>query len=197
MWKEFVENRKYNQYFRIDNEDLWNNNLQDLKKFINENNKRPTNINYTRKEKFKNDEEKKEYEQMENKIKKHNYLAHWLSDQSADYKQNKLFENRTEKWKEFIEDDKYSKYFITTEEHWFLQFEKMKKFIINYKKRPPRSGLVDGEINEEIKILGGWLHSQLHNYKNKKCTVYNIKKIRKTWEEIVDDDLFAEYLKYE
>lgn len=134
---------------------------------------------------------------MENKIKKHNYLVHWVSDQSADYKQNKLSENRTKKWKEFIENDKYSKYFITIEEHWFLQFEKMKKFIIKYKKRPPRSGLVDGEINKEIKTLGGWLHSQLHNYKNKKSTVYNIEEIRKAWEEISTDNLFAEYIKTE
>lgn len=197
LWKEFIENTKYNQYFRIDNEDLWNNNLQDLKKFIDENNKKLSHINYTRKEKFKNDKEKKEYEEMENKIKKHNYLVHWVSDQSADYKQNKLSENRTKKWKEFIEDDKYSKYFITSEEHWFLQFEKMKKFIIKYKKRPPRSGLIDGVINEEIKTLGGWLHSQLFNYKNKKSTVYKIEEIRKAWEEISVDDLFAEYLKTE
>ena len=42
--KEF--NEKYNQYFKIDNKDLWKNNLQDLKKFIDANNKRPTNIKY-------------------------------------------------------------------------------------------------------------------------------------------------------
>ena len=39
LWKEFTENTKYKQYFRIDNEDLWNNNPQNLKKFIDENNK--------------------------------------------------------------------------------------------------------------------------------------------------------------
>ena len=94
-------------------------------------------------------------------------------------------------------DDKYSKYCITSEEHWFLKFEKMKKFIIKCKKRLPRSGIVDSEINEEIKTLGMWLHSQLHNYKNKKCAVYNIEEIRKAWEEISADDLSAEYLKTE
>jgi hypothetical protein len=71
----------------------------------------------------------------------------------------------------------------------------MKKFIIKYNKRPPRSGLIDGEVNGEIKSLGGWLHSQLCNYKTKKSTVYDIEKIRTSWEDILDDDFFGKYLK--
>jgi excinuclease UvrABC ATPase subunit len=68
IWKEFHE--KYNQYFKIDNKDLWKNNLQDLKKFIYTNNKRSTNIKYIKKDKFKNDKEKQEYEEIETNIKK-------------------------------------------------------------------------------------------------------------------------------
>lgn len=57
IWKKF--NEKYNQYFKIDNKDLWKNNLQYLKKIIDTNNKKPTEIKYTIKDKFVNDKEKK------------------------------------------------------------------------------------------------------------------------------------------
>lgn len=195
IWKEFIENNKYCQYFKINNDDLWTNNLQDLKKFINTNNKRPSNIKYLKKNKFENDKEKQEYDKMETIIKKNNYLAHWLSDQITDYNQNVMEENKTKKWKEFIEDEKYCKYFLMAEKQWFIKFEKMKNFIKLNNKRPPRSGLIDGQVNEEIKTLGNWLHTQLCNYKDKKRIVYTNEEIKKTWEKILKDDFFEKYLK--
>jgi hypothetical protein len=195
LWKEFIENKKYNQYFKIDNDDLWKNNLEDLKIFIDENNKRPSiNTKYYIKDKFNNDIEKQEYLEMVNNIKKNNYLAHWISDNNTDYKQNKLDEDRMKMWKEFIEDDKYYKYFMSSEELWYLKFEEMKKFIVKYNKRPPRSGLINNIKNDKIKNLGGWLHSQLCNYKCKKSTIYINDKIRQTWEKFIQDDFFGQYV---
>jgi hypothetical protein len=194
IWKEFIENEKYKQYFKIDNEDLWSDNLNELKKIINTNNKRPCHINLIIREIFTSDKEKQEYEELVTNIKKNNYLAHWISDQNTDYKQNKMAKNRNDKWKEFIENDKYNKYFMTPEEEWYLKFEKMKIFIKLNKKRPPRSGLKNGEVNEEVKNLGNWLHSQTSNYKNKKSTVYKNEKIRKAWKEVLEDDFFGKYL---
>lgn len=83
---------------------------------------------------------------------------------------------------------------MTLEEHWFFKFEKTKEFIKSNKKRPPRSGLVDGIIKDEVKNLGSWLHSQLCNYKSKKNIVYNNKEIRKTWKEVIEDDFFGKFL---
>lgn len=106
-------------------------------------------------------------------------------------------ENRIKKWKEFIEDDKYSEYFMTTEEQWFIKFEKMKNFIRLNNKKPPISELIDGQVDEEIKTLGSWLHTQLCNYKYKKRIVYTNEKIKKNWEEAMKDDFFGKYLKSE
>lgn len=53
-----------------------------------------------------------------------NYLVHWITEQNAEYRQNKMAKNRVEKWKEFIENNKYNKYFMTSEEEWYLKFEK-------------------------------------------------------------------------
>jgi len=97
-------------------------------------------------------------------------------------------ENRIKKWKEFIEDDKYSEYFMTTEEQWFIR---------SNNKRPPRSGLIDGYVDEEIKILCGWLHMQLSNYKAKKSTIHKNEEIRKIWENTMNDDFFGKCLKSE
>ena len=172
-------------------------NLQDLKKFIDANNKRPTEIKYIKKEKFINNKEKQEYEEMEINIKKNNYLAHWLSDQIRDYNQNKMTQSRTKKWKEFTEDDKYNKYFMTSDKQWFIKFEKMKEFIRLNNKKPPKSGIVDNQVDEEIKTLGGWLHMQLSNYKAKKSTIYKNEEIRKIWENTMNDDFFGKCLKSE
>lgn len=132
---------------------------------------------------------------MEKEIKEHNSIAHWFADNYADYKQNKLSESRTKKWKEFIEDDKYNKYFMSLDELWFINFEKLKKFVEEHKKRPSRKGLINGIINEDVKKLGAWLHSQLWQYKDKRGNIYNNEDIRKTWEEFLQDDFYGKYIK--
>ena len=66
------------------------------------------------------------------------------------------------------------------EEQWYLKFEKMKQFIRLHKKRPPRSGLINGDFNEEVKNLGTWLHTQMSNYKNQISTIYKNEEIIST-----------------
>ena len=41
LWTNFINNEKYSKYFRDDNE-IWIDNLSEVKKFIKENNKKPT-----------------------------------------------------------------------------------------------------------------------------------------------------------
>ena len=43
-WKEFIEDSKYNKYF-LSNEEEWNTKLEEVKKYINENEKRPSHHN--------------------------------------------------------------------------------------------------------------------------------------------------------
>jgi hypothetical protein len=94
-WKEFIEDEKYKIYF-LSNEEEWGNKLKEVKLYIDENNKRPSESN------------------KDNKIKQ---LGQWISDQQKKYAKNKhnmLNEDIRKQWKEFIEDKKYSKYFNTT-----------------------------------------------------------------------------------
>ena len=94
-WKEFVEDDKYKKYF-ISNQEEWENKLKEVKLYINNNNKRPSNSS------------------KDNKIK---HLAIWIRTQIKNYTKNiNIIKNEDirKQWKEFIEDKKYSKYFNTT-----------------------------------------------------------------------------------
>ena len=197
LWKEFIEDKKYNKYFKVDNEKLWDNNLNEVKKYIDVNNKRPIDIKFSKKINFKSDNKEQEYKIKEEQIKNNNYLVHWIADQYTDYKQQKLSEQRIQRWKEFIEDDKYVKYFYTNEQLWYISFEKVKKFIFDNHKRPPRSGKIDNIVYNDIKILGSWLHSQLCSYKTQCRIVYDNEEIRKVWENHLDDDFYGKYLSSE
>ena len=56
----------------------------------------------------------------------------WISDQQDNYKNNKHIMSNPDirkLWEEFINDPKYSKYFISNEEKWKLRLEKVKKYI--------------------------------------------------------------------
>ena len=91
-WTEFINDKKYKEYF-ISNDDLWINNLNKVKKYINENNIRPNSIN---------------------KNKDTKTMAEWISTQIQNRKNKKKIMKNEEiynKWTEFINDDKYKKYF--------------------------------------------------------------------------------------
>jgi hypothetical protein len=57
---------------------------------------------------------------------------------------------------------------MTTDEQWFIKFFIFSNFIVLNDERPPRSGLIDGQVDEEIKTLCSWIYTQLCNYKDKK-----------------------------
>ena len=92
-WTDIINNEKYKKYF-LDNETEWINNLELVKKYINENNKFLTrNVN-------------------NNEINK---LGLWIQTQKHKYKYKKEImsnENIYNKWTEFINNEKYKKYFI-------------------------------------------------------------------------------------
>jgi superfamily II DNA or RNA helicase len=100
----------YNEYF-IPNEEMWYNNLEEVKKYIDENNQRP-NSNNTQ-------------------------LGKWLSCQLKNYKKKLQIMKQQEIYvcfTQFLQD--YSEYFISNEEKWYKKLNEVKKYIDENKQRP-------------------------------------------------------------
>ena len=91
-WNEFITSEKYKIYF-ISNEEEWNEKLKDLKKYIDENNKRPS---------------------QNDKITEIKILGSWFFNQIHKYKSNTGIMKNLEiqhLWYNFITNPKYSQYF--------------------------------------------------------------------------------------
>jgi hypothetical protein len=167
-WELFIKDNKYIKHF-ISNNDDWNNTLEIIKKFIDDNNKLPT---YTNKNK---------------QIKSYGY---WLSHQLTNYcTYNRIMKNKEIRntWELFINDSKYKKYFISNEDKWNKSFEEVKKYIIDNKKRPKQN-----DQNKKIKSLYIWLVNQKINYTKKQYIMSN-NIFRKLWEEFINDDNYNQY----
>jgi len=151
-----------------DNMKKWKLTLVKVKKYIDENNKKPSARDKT------------------NKIKRQ---AKWISQQQQNYRRkvdNMKNEIYRELWEDFINDDKYKEYFISNKEEWVIKLECVKKYIVENKKRPSRT-----DKNKEIKILGVWLCKQQQNYQKKEQIMSN-NTIRKLWENFINE--YEDYL---
>ena len=169
LWEEFINDPKYSKYF-ISNEEKWKLRLEEVKKYIDDNNKCPSFCD-------KNSDIKSD--------------ASWISTQQQNYKNNECIVSNSDirkLWEEFINDPKYSSYFICYEEEWKIRLEKVKKYIDDNNKRPSRC---DKDTN--IKSDGQWIKTQLRNYKKNKEIMSN-PKIRKLWESFINDSKYSIYL---
>ena len=165
LWEDFINDDKYKEYF-LSNEELWKLNLEWVKKYIDENKKRPS------------EHDEKTY-------------GVWICTQQKNYKKKKYImsdENIRKLWEDFINDDKYKKYFLSNEEDWKLKLEWVKKYIDENKKRPSS----EDKNNENIKTHGIWICNQLKNYQ-KKEHIMTDKTIQKLWEDFINDDKYKEY----
>ena len=154
--------------------DNWEERLEELREFVEREKRKPNYI-----------------------IKTEKSLWYYLCDQCKHYKKHKFKNkpNKCVKWEEFIET--YKEYFKSLDETWDENFNKLKQFM-NDKKRRPRKDFTQKikeklsiiEIAEE-KILGVWLSTQLENYKNKKNGLKNNKERCNIWENFLE-----EYKKY-
>ena len=68
-------------------------------------------------------------------------------------------ENIYNRWTEFINDDKYKKYFLDNETEWINKLELVKKYIDKNNKRPSST-----DKDNDIKTLGNWIYNQKENY---------------------------------
>ena len=171
LWEDFINDDNYKEYF-ISNEEEWKLNLEWVKNYINENNKKPSSTD-------KNDENVKTY-------------GTWISQQKCNYKKKeKIMSNETIRklWEDFINDDNYKEYFISNEEVWKLKLEWVKKYINENKKRPSTT-----DKNKNIKTYGTWITSQLQRYPKKKEIMSN-ETIRKLWEDFINDDKYKDHFK--
>ena len=161
-WTEFINNIRYKKLF-LSNDEVWYYNFEDLKLFININNYKPLQTTE---------------------------LGKWMSHQSRNYKLKSCImadENIYNKWNEFINDNKYKKYFLSNEEEWYIKLNIIIDYINTFNKRPSSTN-----NNTNIKQLGVWIVRQIINYKNKKEIMKN-KEIYDAWTTFINDSLYKKY----
>ena len=168
-WINFINDDKYKKYFLV-YEQKWMNTLEKIKMFITQNNRRP----------YQTDEE------IEIR-----HFGKWLSHQTENYKKNQqsmLNINIKNKWENFINDDKYKKYFLSFEQSWDEMLKKIKIHIDKFNKKPSKR-----DKNIDIKNMGIWLSSQKQNYKLEKNIMKDIN-IRTKWINFINDEKYKKYL---
>ena len=151
--------------------ELWNMRLEEVKKYIDDNGKRPSS------------------ESLNKDIK---YLGKWISHQINNFnkkQKNMKDEKIYNKWNEFTNSDKYKKYFIlpSIDEYFNINLNKVIKYIVENKKKPSR-----GDKNKDISILGKWISHQITNY-NKKQENMKHELIYKKWTEFINDEKYNKY----
>ena len=161
-WNDFINDNKYKIYFES-KEEKFLNNLKETKNYIDNNNKRPSR------------QDKNEY------IKN---LGIWMSRQINNNTNNNMInEEIYNKWNEFINSDKYKKYFESNQQKWYNKLEETKNYINTHNKRPTDKG-----------ILGKWVCHQVTNYNNKK-KLMKTKEIYDKWTELLNDSKYKKYFK--
>ena len=115
--------------------DNWYVNFENVKIFINEHKKRPRSST--------NETEKK--------------LGGWVDEQCKKYKHTIKDEKKYKLWTEFLEE--YKEYFKSNDDVWYTNFENVKTFINEHKKRP-----VTISKNEIEGKLGRWISTQNTKY---------------------------------
>ncbi len=168
LWTKFMVD--FNEYF-LSNEEIWMQNFEKLKKYLQDNNQRPKG----------ND-----------KNNDNNKLSDWFYLQIINYKKKiniMTIENIRNLWFNFINDDFYATFFVSKEDKWKKNLTILKNFIDENHKRP-----TDKDCNNEIKTLSRWVNSQIKNYKKKKKSMSN-KDIYNLWNNFIHDELYAKYFK--
>ena len=166
IWFNFINDEKYKEYF-LSQYDLFILNLNKIKTYIDETNKRPSSNN-------------------KNKYIKN--MGNWLGDQLKHYKKNK--KNMTnllikQKFEEFINNDKYKIYFLTQYENFIININKVKTYIDNNNKRP---SMLDTDKN--INKLSSWLDVQTKYYNNNNMLNLQIKTY---WIDFINNNKYKIY----
>jgi len=157
IWTLFVTDPKYKKCLR-NYEEKWNDNLIELKKYLDDHNKRPVRTDGN---------------------ENNRTLSCWSTTQNSEYKNKTMKNEYISNWTLFINDPKYKKYFRNNVEEWNDNFILLKKYLDDHNKRPSKTC---GDENN--KILSFWLVTQNKNYKNKK-NIMNDQNIYGDWKTFI------------
>ena len=149
--------------------EIWEQNLEKVMKYIEGNMKRPSNSD------------------KNTTIKQ---LGSWIGTQQKNYKTKSNIMNNEEiynKWTEFI--IKYKEYFISNEEVWKQNLENVMKYIDDNNKRPSST-----DKNTIIKKLGNWISTQQKRYKIK-IRIMNNEEIYNKWTDFINSIKYKHYFK--
>jgi superfamily II DNA or RNA helicase len=150
-------------------EEIWIKRLEECKKYIDENKEKPS---------------------RSSKIIDIKKMGQWIGQNNHKYF-NKIYIMKDETiyklWYEFINDEKYKQYFLSQYDSFVVNLNKIKTYIDTHNQRPSASSK-----DKDIKKMGIWISYQKQNYIKKKENMKD-KKIRKIWEEFIND---ANYKKY-
>jgi superfamily II DNA or RNA helicase len=166
-WTKFINNPNYKKYFQS-NENDWNDSFEEVKIYIDINNKRPS---------------------AGSTDKKINKLGHWIGIQKKNYiSKTQIMSNEIiyNKWTEFIKSTKYKKYFQSNEDSWLETLNDIKHYIDNNNKRP------SGYKNSNVKTLALWIGHQQYNY-NKKREIMSNEEIYNQWTKFINDPIYKNY----
>jgi len=158
LWTQFMI--EYSDYFKS-NDEVWNENCQKLKDFININKKKPS---------YKVGDK--------NEIK----LGQWWRNQLVDYEEKytrnnkKMDENRKKLWGQFLEE--YKEYFKTNVSKWSVMFTNLIEFIETNKRRPSKSDDI-----YEMDICN-WYHNQCRQFRLKIGEFKQNENVKK-WEDFI------------
>lgn len=168
---EFKYNMIYNSMGKLLNgEEIWEHNLELVKKYLDEHCKRPSSID---------------------KNINIRDLGVWVSYNLKCYK------NRTSimkidsiynKFHNIINNEKYKQYFLSNIEYWNKKFNELIKYLDTYNKIP----------DYKNKDLQTWTNIQLNNYKKKKQIMQN-KEIYDKFSSLINSEKYKSYFlsKYE
>lgn len=164
IWDKFRNH--YIEHFKS-NEEIWYEKFEEVKSFIEINEKRPS------------DKGSDKYEKS---------LGKWLSYQIQKRAKNQQIMTNTDicnNWDIFIVH--YAKYFKTNKDTWYDNLEKSSLFIATNKKRPSGASNIEDE-----KKLGKWISHQLHTRGKTQQIMMEIE-IRDIWDNFIRNH--AEYFK--
>ena len=153
-------------------EELFLIRLENVKKYIDKNGKRPSQCN------------------KDTNIK---IMGNWIQTQQYNYFKkikNMKDENIKKMWEEFINELKYKKYMQlpTMLELFNINLNKIKNYIDTNKKRP-----LSHSNNKVIKSMANWIGTSQQNYFTK---IKNMKdeNIRTLWKNFINDEKYKKYI---
>ena len=147
----------------------WNDKLELVKKYIDENKQRPNS---------------------NSKDTQTKSLGSWISNQITNYKKKECIMSSPtiySTWELFINNPIYSVYFLDNNTVWNNRLDDLKLYLDKNKKRPS-----ENSKDPTIKFLGRWILSQMRNYKKKEQNMKD-STIYLTWETFINNPLYSVY----